>query len=389
MTISAIKTETIETDPLVKSNGHMNSSNMKWLEFDLHGVSAFRVEATSDIAAMFRDMFRPFLSEGLNHFDLSISETFEPLIDGAYGEAHGESDFYYNDHGLFLEKQNVQVFVDENGMRLHGKGELLVMALPLIDRIMVQRGAAMLHAMTVDFKGHGILMPAWGGSGKTSTMSKLVKIPGFSFMGDDWTFLTRNADLLGFAKPMFIKPYHRALYPHLFKKVHKPLVPVALSKPIHSLTTLIHPWITRYPKLAALTRKWSPEHMMIQPEQAFPDAPISTGAPLAASLFVERFEGDSAEPQFFEKDAQWMTTKLIGNFFSELPKASRLMMTTLGAAGLVSIEQSFREKEAILQQALSGKPAFYLRVPRSFDPDKASDAIVDKIQHVIRAAGIQ
>ena len=389
MTISAIKTETIETDPLVKSNGHMNSSNMKWLEFDLHGVSAFRVEATSDIAAMFRDMFRPFLSEGLNHFDLSISETFEPLIDGAYGEAHGESDFYYNDHGLFLEKQNVQVFVDENGMRLHGKGELLVMALPLIDRIMVQRGAAMLHAMTVDFKGHGILMPAWGGSGKTSTMSKLVKIPGFSFMGDDWTFLTRNADLLGFAKPMFIKPYHRALYPHLFKKVHKPLVPVALSKPIHSLTTLIHPWITRYPKLAALTRKWSPEHMMIQPEQAFPDAPISTGAPLAASLFVERFEGDFAEPQFFEKDAQWMTTKLIGNFFSELPKASRLMMTTLGAAGLVSIEQSFREKEAILQQALSGKPAFYLRVPRSFDPDKASNAIVDKIQHVIRAAGIQ
>ncbi|MRR28943.1 hypothetical protein EG834_01090, partial [bacterium] len=270
MTLSAIKTETIEIDPVAKSNGHMNNSNTTWLEFDLHGVSAFRVEATSDIAAMFRDMFRPFVSEGLNHFDLTISENFEPLIDGAYGEAHGESDFYYNDHGLYLEKPDVQVFVDENGIRLHGKGELLVMALPLIDRIMVQRGAAMLHAMTVDFKGHGILMPAWGGSGKTSTMSKLMKIPGFSFMGDDWTFLTRNADLLGFAKPMFIKPYHRSLYPHLFKKAHKPLVPLALSKPIHSLTTLIHPWITRYPKLAALTRKWSPEHMMVQPEQAFP-----------------------------------------------------------------------------------------------------------------------
>jgi hypothetical protein len=388
MTISAIKTETNETDRVVKSNGHMNGSNTKWLEFDLHGVSAFRVEASSDIAAMFRDMFRPFLSEGISHFDLTISEAFEPLIDAAYGEAHGESDFYYNDHGLFLEKPDVQVFVDETGMRLHGKGELLVMALPLIDRIMVQRDAAMLHAMTVEYKGHGILMPAWGGSGKTSTMSKLVKIPGFSFMGDDWTFLTSKADLLGFAKPMFIKPYHRALYPHLFKKVHKPLVPVALSKPIHSLTTLIHPWITRYPKLAALTRKWSPEHMMIQPEEAFPDAPISTGAPLAASLFVERFEGDSTEPQFFEKDAQWMTTKLIGNFFSELPKTSRLMITTLGASGLVSIEQSFREKEAILLQALDGKPAFYLRVPRSFDPDRASDAIVEKIQHVITAAGI-
>jgi len=389
MTITANKTEFVDIDPLVKSNGHMNGTNPNWLEFDLHGISGFRVEASSAISAMFQDLFRPFLAKGVERFDLSISETFEALIDGAYGEAHGESDFFYNDHGLYIEKLDVQIFVDETGIRLHGKGELLNMALPLIDRMMVVNGAAMLHAMTVDYKGHGILMPAWGGSGKTSTMSKLVRTPGYSFMGDDWTFLSRNSDLLGFAKPMFIKPYHRTLYPHLFTKVHKPLVPTALSKPIHSLTTRIHPWITRYPKLAALTRKWSPEHMMVQPEQAFPGLAISTGAPLAASLFVERFEGDSAEPQFFEKDAQWMTTRLIGNFFSELPKTSRLVMTTLGASGLISLEKSFREKEEILLQALAGKPAFYLRVPRSFDPDKASDAIVEKIQYVVRAAGIE
>jgi len=47
-----------------------------------------------------------------------------------------------------------------------------------------------------------------------------------------------------------------------------------------------------------------------------------------------------------------MATKIIGNFFSELPRNSRLVMTTLGAAGLVPIEQSFREKEEILLKAL-------------------------------------
>ncbi|HWR66916.1 MAG TPA: hypothetical protein VN364_12435 [Bellilinea sp.] len=389
MTLTADKTDILDVDPALKSNGHHNGPNMNWLEFDLHGISAFRVEASSPISTMFQDLFRPFRAKGVSHFDLTISETFEPLIEAAIGEAHGESDFYYNDHGLYIEKPNVQIFIDETGIRLHGKGELLNMALPLIDRMMVQHGAAMLHAMTVDYKGKGILMPAWGGSGKTSTMSKLIKIPGYSFMGDDWTFLSLGSNLLGFAKPMFIKPYHRTLYPHLFTKVHKPLVPNALSKSLHSLTTRIHPWITRYPKLAALTRKWSPEHMMVQPEQAFPDSVISRGAPLAASLFVERFEGDSLEPQFYEKDARWMTTKLIGNFFSELPKPSRLVMTTLGASGLISLEQSFREKEEILLHALGGKPAFYLRVPRSFDPDKASDAIVDRIKYVVRAAGIE
>lgn len=389
MTITASNDTQVEISMPVKSNAPSNGLTPKWCEFDLHGVSAFRVEASSGIATLFKDMFRPFLSEGLEHFDLTISEAFEPLIDGAYGEAHGESDFYYNDHGVYIENPDVQIFVDEDGMRLHGKGELLVMAVPLIDRIMVQHGAAMLHAMTVDYKGHGILMPAWGGTGKTSTMSKLVKTPGFSFMGDDWTFLTRRSDLLGFAKPLFIKPYHRTLYPHLFAKTHKPLVPVALSRPISRLTTRIHPYITRFPKMASLIRKWSPEHMMVHPDQAFPNSPISTGAPLAASLFVERFEGDSTGPQFFEKDARWMTTKLIGNFFSELPRYSRLVMTTLGASGIIPIEQSFREKEDILLQALAGKPAFYLRVPRAFGPDQASDIIVETIKTVVKAAGIE
>lgn len=388
MTITTEKQIDAEIVPEINQRTSSNGSSGKWYEFNLHGLSAFRVERNSAIAALFTDMFRPFLTEGLDHFDLTISEKFEPLIDGAYGEAHGESDFYYNDQGLYLESRDVQIFVDENSFRLHGKGELLVMALPLIDRMMVINGAAMIHAMTVEYNGHGICMPAWGGTGKTSTMSKLVKTPGYSFMGDDWAFLTESGYLLGYAKPLFIKPYHKNLYPHLFSEVHKPLVPVRLSKPISRITTRIHPFITRFPKLARLVRRWSPEHMMVQPEKAFPDARISRGAPLAASLFVERFESESSQSQFFEKDAQWMTTKLIGNFFSELPKFSRLVMTTLGASGLVPIEQSFREKEEILLKALQGKPAFYLRIPKSLSPDRASDIIIEKIDEVVHAAGL-
>jgi hypothetical protein len=242
--------------------------------------------------------------------------------------------------------------------------------------------------MTVDYRGNGILMPAWGGSGKTSTMSKLMKTPGYSFMGDDWTFLSDTGSLLGYAKPMFFKPYHKSLYPHLFRKAHKPLIPAALSTPIHRFTTIIHPYITRFPRLAAAARKWSPEHMMVHPAQAFPEAHISTEAPLAAALFVERFEGGTDQPQFFEKDSAWMTSRLIGNFFSELTRYSRLVMTTLGASGLIPIEQLFRRKEEILKLGLADKPAFYLRIPRAFGPDQASDIIVQKIEDVVRFAGI-
>lgn len=360
-----------------------------WIEFNIHDLVAFRVARDAPTASLFEDMFRPFLTEGLDDFDLTISHQSEPLVDVAFGEAHGETDFYYNENGVYLKTQDVQIIGDGNSFRLQGRSELLVTALPLIDRLMVTKGAAMVHALTVDYRGWGICMPAWGGSGKTSTMAKLVKLDGFSFMGDDWAFLTAGGDLLGYAKPMFIKPYHRSIYPHLFRKAHKPLIPVRFSKPIAHMTTLLHPYVTRYPRLAQITRRWSPEHMMVTPFKAFPHARFSQRAPLAAALFVERVQGASQEVVFEERDRQWMVSRLIGNFNSEMTKHSRLVMTALGAAGLVPIEQAFAEKAAVLDQALEGKRAFLLRVPQAWSPDQASDMIVERIHEVIGLAGIR
>lgn len=375
-----------ETEKASSSNHH----NHDWYKFNIHNLATFRVTRTAPTASLFTDMFHPFLTEDLiDHFDLTITKNFEPLIDGAYGEAHGESDFYYNNTGIYLKTPDIQIFVDEDGFRLHGKSELLVTALPLIDRIMVKHDTAMIHALTVEYQGHGLCMPAWGGAGKTTTMAKLMKMDGFAFMGDDWAFLTESGDLLGYHKPMFIKPYHHSIYPHLFEKTHKPLVPVSLSKYIHQITTLVHPLVSRYPRLAQISRNLSPEHMMVTPQKAFPDARFSVKAPLAACMFVERFQGDSDEPQFEEKSTDWMVTKLIGNFNAEMTRPSRLVMTALGAAGLVPIEQFFTDKANCLHKSISGKPCFYLRVPQKFPPDQASTIICAYIQNVLAQTGNQ
>jgi hypothetical protein len=337
---------------------------------------------------IFKDMFSPFVTNQLSTTSLTITGEREKLEQGSFGEVHGETEFHYNDTGLELHAYDVQVFRDEKGFRLNGRSELLVMALPIIDRLMVMKGTAMVHALTVDYRGHGICIPAWGGTGKTSTMAKLVKKAGFSFMGDDWAFLSRTGNLLGYAKPMFIKPYHRQIYPHLFEKTHKPLVPVRLSKSIAHMTTLVHPYVTRYPQVASLTRHWSPEHMMVTPQRAFPGSSFSTHAPLAAALFVERYTTSSSTPIFTQQNTDWMVSRLIGNFNSELPRQSRVVMAALGASGLVPIEQSLYEKAVVLKEALRNKPAYLLRVPQAMTPDQASDVIVEHIEKIISISGI-
>jgi hypothetical protein len=128
--------------------------------------------------------------------------------------------------------------------------------------------------------------------------------------------------------------------------------------------------------------------MMVTPQRAFPAARFSTSAHLAAVIFVERYLTDSSQPVFEEKSKPWMISRLVGNFYAELPRPSRVIMAAMGAAGLAPVEQAFAEKAAVLDQALEGKPLFLLRVPKSFTPDQASDCIVEKIEKVLAVAGV-
>ncbi len=353
-----------------------------WLEFNVHDRVAIRVAQEAPTASLMKDMFEPFLSAGLDHHDLTVTGEIVPVE----GVSYGEHDYRYTDTSVHVEDMNVQILQDEHGFRVNGTRELLTAALPVVDRIAVTHDAAMIHAATVEYAGHGVCMPAWGGVGKTSTVAKLVRLEGFAFMGDDWAFLSGDRQLLGYAKPMFIKPHHRPIYPHIFQEKRKPLVPSWLSKPVADLTTVVHPVVTRYPRLAGITRKWSPEHMMVTPSRAFPEARISTQAPLAVVVFVERFEGREAVLE--AKDRSWMVSRLIGNFHREMSLHSRELVNALGATGMVPIERHFAEKAEVLTNALDGSPSFLLRVPVAFSADQASDVIVDQLRKTLADVGI-
>jgi hypothetical protein len=315
--------------------------------------------------------------------DLFVSAPLEDVAD----LAHLENEYSYDENTLVMHAARAQV-VHENGQfRLHGSSELLTSSLPLVDRLMVTKGAAMFHAATVEYKGLGVALPAAGGTGKTSTISKLMKLQDdFGFMGDDWAFVDADKQMLGFAKPMFIKPHHRPLYPHLFEGVRKPLVPVGLSRPVGRLTTVLHPYVIRYPRLAATSRRWSPEHRMVMPDRALPNNRITSSAPLAVSIYVERYTGSRL--RLVETSTEWMVDRMIGNFHIELPSHSQAMFAALGACNLLPQRRHFEEKANILEKALDGIPTYLMQVPASDSPDVASDAIVESLFGVLRKIGV-
>jgi len=342
-----------------------------------------RVESSAPTANLLKDIFFPFLVEsGPERADIVVSESMAPMVDPSFGE----TEYDYTEHALLLHDTEVQIGYDDGRFHVSGSRELLVSVLPLVDRVLVTKGAAMVHAATIEYRGWGINLPAWGGTGKTSTIAKLLRRDGYAFMGDDWAFLTREGQLLSFAKPMFIKPHHKPIYPHLFAGARKPLIPVRLSRPLGKLSTRVHPMVTRYPRFARATRKFSPEHMMVRPETAFPHAMFSNGGPLALNIFVERFGGNTVRLE--EKSLDWMVSRLVGNFHAETSKHSQELVTAMGACGVVPIERYFGDKADVLRTGLGKTPNYLLQVPQAYSPDKASDAIVEQLETIINKLGI-
>jgi hypothetical protein len=327
-------------------------------------------------------MFAPFVTEGLERVDLTVAADHAPMPRAS----HCEHDYEYTDDTVSICRMKVQVKREGQGYRASGTREMLTTVLPLVDRIAVTHGAAMIHACTFEYAGHGIAMPASGGVGKTSTMAKLMQMDEVAFMGDDWAFLADDGQLLGYAKPMFIKPHHAPIYPHLFAGKRKPLVPPTLSKPVSRVTSVVHPLVSQYPRVAAISRRWSPEHMMTTPRQAFPDGRFSTSAPLALCVYTERYDGSTVVLE--ERTESWMVDRMIGNFHCEMPLSSREVLTALGATGLLSSEQHFSEKAAVLRSAVADRPCFVLQVPATMSADRASDLIVEHLQKAMAEAGV-
>jgi hypothetical protein len=349
----------------------------KALHFDIHGRVTIRVDAKAPAAAQLQSMLACFASGTERPANILVDDRPEPMPDAGLVE----HELAYTENSVRFQDERVQIVRDAEQWRIHGPGELLTTVVPVLDSAMVGRGAAMIHAATMAYRGHAIALPAAGGTGKTSTVAKLMRREGWSFMGDDWAFLTEDATLLGYAKPMFIKPHHRTIYPHLFEGVRKPLVPSRLSQSVGRLTTVVHPYVIRYPRLADFSRRWSPEHRMVSPETAFPGRELTTSAPLAAAVYVERFEG--ARSRIVERTSEWMVDRMLGNFHIEMAGFSQRVVTGLAATSVVPWREHFATKGLVLNKALDGRPCHLLQVPSSYTADEASDDIVRHLEQLL------
>jgi hypothetical protein len=108
---------------------------------------------------------------------------------------------------------------------------------------------------------------------------------------------------------------------------------------------------------------------------------VTTTAPLAAAIYIERYEGSRS--RIVERTTDWMVDRMLGNFHIEMAGFSQHVVTGLAATSVVPWREHFDAKGVVLSKALDGRPCHLLQVPAAYSADEASDDIVRYLEELL------
>ena len=337
-----------------------------------------RVEKRAPTSALLRDMFEPFLCTDTGTADITVSTQREPMVNAS----DADTDYRYTQNAIEFASTGVQIVVDGDGYRVSGTREMLVVVLPLIDRVLVRRGIAMLHAATFVWGGRGVIMPAWGGTGKTSTIAKLMRRDDVAFLGDDWTFLEpgRPAARLRQADDDQAAPPHDLSAPlHEQAEAPDPVAPLAPART---------PDLGRAPvpdaAPGARTRSRAATRPSTTPSPrkiAFPDGRMSTGRPARRGRLrraLRRPRDDARGDGHRDDDGPPHGQLLRRGAGAVEGDHRRARRHEHGAARCRVLREGRGRRERPRHAALPPD-----EVPRDISADQASDIIVEQLARVM------
>ena len=349
----------------------------QWLYFNIHGIVKMRLEVGHISQPSFKKVFGSFETDALSEIDLTLQSDVPKICECS----NASGSYYFNKNHLYMLKYKTHLIKQEHGYILAGKRDLLPFISPVLQMLLLKQNHAMIHSAAVSINGRGVLLPGWGGTGKTSAIICLLKeIAGSSFLSDDYTIVS-SEKILAYPKAFFIYPYHRDLFPHLFDAKHKPLVPPIFSSLTERIRTIVRPTIMAFPKLESLARRITPEHMQVSPHKALPDAPFVDESNLDIILFIERYSGSNVRLGEISKEES--RQRLLGNWLYEESHCGQEMIIAMSGTGFIDLSDYFSKMASVIESACDGRKTLLLRMPKMISAETGK-TIVNTVKNIMQ-----
>jgi len=181
------------------------------LEYDLGGAIGLRID--DDILSGVHKTFERFrtseatpdltITKGrVGDTGIQVSDTIH-VSNGRYHVLNANSIHSVDSRAIICDGIVNEYFV----------GYVLLPA--VMNRILISKGWCLVHASACSFGGRNILLPAMGGTGKTSLLLDFM-MKGADFIGDDKVLINKDGWFVAYQQGLCLLDYNFRVFPELF-----------------------------------------------------------------------------------------------------------------------------------------------------------------------------
>ena len=248
----------------------------------------------------------------------------------------------------------------------------------LIQLALLDNNHTLIHAAALEKNEEVLLLPSWGGVGKTATVCKFVRDYGWRLLGDDLVIIGDNC-VIPFLKPFVIYPYHKDLFPELFKSnenhtVKNLKISNMMSKIIPGVKRMLRP----FPRVLAYLRKHNPQSMRVLPTKIFTQDQISQGGTPKNVIWLERSMNNSVDCHKVSPDiiaSKAVTVSSVELFAEKLDAVYHMC-----GCGIITYDDTIKKMHQIIYSVAQNAECGTIEIPTTNSITEIGNIIYDQIQ---------
>jgi hypothetical protein len=246
--------------------------------------------------------------------------------------------------------------------------------LPLAHLALLRQHGSMIHAAAVSRDGVAVVLAAWGGTGKTSTLIHLLRDHGLTFIADDLAMVLPGARVRQLGRTINVLDYNVARYPELARHFSLPARGARLARRVLLSVAAGGSQRAGNDSMVASIAKRLGEDAKALANAKIPSEVIIGGAPLktapgtegriVALCLLERGSGSALRQEKVNlHDAVDALVAALEHEFSKLLAGYRAYRGLVAAPAIETMERFAANTKAALLSCLSGTPVYRVVLP--------------------------
>jgi len=263
-----------------------------------------------------------------------------------------------------FSERSITLYLDVSGIPLN----------PWLQLLLVPQGVSMIHAAAVEKDGKSLLLPAFGGAGKTLAAGLLIRDHGFKFLADDIAMIKADGTVLPFPRPLFFYDHHLDVFKTFFEKRKSAVAQQRLLGPLKRkivrampLKQMVKSIASSFGAEGALRRAAATREYLDagSAEEVFGPEALSAGGTLDKIVFLQRYTGTELES--VDTPSELLVSRMFAILLNEW-KAEWPTVIAAGGYGAIDLPSHYEQFTEILTKSVSNISATTLMIPTKASP---------------------